>query len=158
MTIVSMIDTSTITERLRLQLFQWPALADTGARVESNEPINEDTNRCPWIGLYQVRQSFPLRTLGVSTGFRRHNITLAIVLTASSIVSGRDCELRMEALVKGVMDALLSDVSIGGTVDVIDDQIDITYSQYRQVNNIFFKEAVIQFTAVTQVTVNLSGG
>lgn len=154
MSVVRVINTSDVTERLRLQLAQWPALADAGTRVESNEPINEDTNRCPWIGIYQLRQTFPIRTIGRGSGFRRHQIAFAVVLTASSVVSGRDCELRMEALVTGAMDALLSDTSIGGSVDVIDDVIEITYSQYRQVNSIYFKEAVIQFTAVAQVTIN----
>ena len=150
---VRVLNTKALTNALKVQLEQWPKLADAGVTVESNMPINATTSRCPWIGIYQVSQNLPSKTLGMGSGFRRHRIQIALVLNESSMVSGEECEENMELLVSETLSALLSDYSIGGVVDVIDDQISVTYSSYRIEGNSFFKEAVIQFGVVTTVLV-----
>ena len=153
MTVARVLNTQTLTAALKLQLEQWPQLADERVLVESNTPINLDAGRCPWVGVYQVGQSLPPRALGTTGGFRRHRIQLAVVVTQSSATSGEECEARMEATLSEVLSAILSDPSVRGVVDMIDEQVEVTYSSYRVEGNSYFKEAVVQFAALTTVAV-----
>lgn len=151
--IVRTLDTSIVTGNLVEQIRQFPAVDDLGTSVEAGEPVNEDPRRCPWVGVYQTGNNFTVRTLGMTSGFRRQRIELAIIVTESSSSSGRDAETKMEKLIAAVVGAVLSDTSIRGSVDTIMEEFRVTYSDYRKSGNLFFREAVIQFAAELNVTV-----
>jgi hypothetical protein len=150
---ITVLDTSEVTGALVDLIAQFPAVDDLGARVVSNAPVNEDGGQCPWVGVYQTRQEFVLRTLGAGPGFRMHRVSLAVVLTESSLLTGRDCERKLERLLAAVLSAILSDPSLRGTLLVTQDPFSITYSNFRDEGGAYFKQAVIQFTAESPVTV-----
>ena len=151
---IQAINTQTVTAALVQLIGNDQTILDIGnVRVESNEPINKDPAKTPWVGIYQVAHRFNPRALGFGTGFRMQQLELAIILSESSMKSGADCEARMEKLISSVVGAILSDPSIGGTMTMTADQFQITYSDYRNEGGAFFKEAVIQFTVESPVTV-----
>lgn len=144
---------SEICEKLKRQLEEWPALMDIRTRVERAAPINKDTNRCPWVGIYRQTQAFTPRALGLGSGYRRHNITLALVVQEASLKSGQDCEERMERLISEVVSAICSDESIGGSVLALtEDPIAVSYSSYEVEQNNFYQEAVLLVTVTTNVS------
>jgi hypothetical protein len=150
---IQVLDTSTVTAALVTQILNDPTVDSTGARVESNEPMNLDGGRCPWVGIYQTRHDFNTRTLGVASGFRMHRLSIDVVVTETSSTSGADCERKTEKLLSAVVGAILSDTSIGGTMLVTADPFSVTYANYRAEGNAFFKAAVISFTVEVPVTV-----
>jgi hypothetical protein len=152
---IQVLNVSELTEKLKMQLEEWPALHDNSVRVERAAAINKTPDRTPWVGIYRQNQSFEARTLGMgTTGFRRHNITLALVLQEASSKSGEDCERRLEKLVSEVVSAICSDESIRGSALAISpDPMSLTYASYQVDDNNFFQEAVLLFTVVTNVSV-----
>jgi hypothetical protein len=82
------------------------------------EPINDDPNMCPWVGIYRREQSLMPRTLGMGQGHRRDQVRLVIAVQDTSLADGGDCEDRVDKLVKDTVDAILGDATIGGLVDM----------------------------------------
>ena len=117
--IVTPVNVATVTAALVAQLANWPGVADLKARVESAEQLNETPGRCPWIGVYRDSVKFVVKTLGYGSGARNQHISLVLAVQESDPVSGEKCEARLEALLQQVLGALLTDVTIGGTVQVI---------------------------------------
>jgi hypothetical protein len=142
-----------VTAALVEQVAHFPAVDDLGVRVESNEPINTDGGRCPWVGVYETRQQFSVRTLGLGPGFRRQRLELAVVMTEQSMNSGRECEERLERLITAVCGAILSDPSIRATVETTADEFAVTYSNFKDEGGAFFKQAVLQFAVEQPVNV-----
>jgi hypothetical protein len=145
-------DVSTITEALRVRLSEGlQAAYGKPVFVERSEPVNENPDRCPWVGVYRARQSFPAKTIGMGTGFRDQRATLVIVANESSSKDGATCEDRLEGLMREVFAIILNDTSISGTVIQIED-IDVTWSNYTTSGNAFFQEATVLLTTVVPVT------
>jgi hypothetical protein len=154
--LISSFDSSAVLDKLRTMLLAWTPLIETEARVDVGEEVNVDPDKAPWIGIYSIKAVYPIRTLGFGNGFRQQREGIAVVVQNVSRTSGKECRKQLGSLQKVVIDCILSDTSIGGTMDVVDD-FQVSYatvaSQGKQVS---FQSAVITFTAVKQVGV--SGG
>jgi hypothetical protein len=153
MILIKALNVSTVAEALQQQLQEWPYMAANNVKVTRAAVLNKSQSDCPWIGIYRQGQSFEPRTLGLGNGYRRQNITFALVLQASSLKGGEDCELLMESLLSEAVSAICSDESIRGTCDCLSpDPFNITYSSYSAEGTSFYQEAVLIFTVVTNVT------
>lgn len=148
--IVSVVNVGLVVDALEQQLREWPTLSN--ATIEDSEPVNENPDRCPWVGLYRSQISFPVRTLGMGSGYRRQRISLIVAMNETSSQSGEDCKNRLETLAKGVCDAIASDESIRGNALAMED-IDLTYTDYSRDGAAFMQHAVLRFTVETPVTV-----
>jgi hypothetical protein len=154
--IISSIDPYTMLEALKQQLLAFPALISLQGRITRGEEVNQDPSMAPWCGCYLIGGTFPTRTLGMGNGFRQQREGVAVVIQNMSRTSGEACQSELGKLQKAVVDCILSDTSIGGTMDVIDDFRTIYASAANQAKEISFQSAVIQFTA--QKLVGVSGG
>lgn len=113
---------------------------------------NEDPDACPWISVYRFGVQYPPRAMGGGGGgFRYQNIQLAVVCQASSPNSGEDCEKSLENLLERTVAAILSDHTLRGTVQMLDEEFDVQYPDYQLNQGVYMQTAIIQFTAVTTV-------
>jgi hypothetical protein len=120
------------------------------AVIERDAELNEIPGRCPWIGVYRMGVSYPQRTLGLGAGFRGQRVELAIFMQQSDATSGEECGERLEALIVDVLSVLLSDPTLGGSVDTIDN-FEVRYLDYARDDAGYFQTAAVYLTAVTMV-------
>lgn len=152
MSLIRTINVSNVTKHLLKQIGQWPQIADKKAIVERSEPPNENSNRLPWIGLYRASVLTVARTIGMGSGYRQQRVNLIVLVQEGSFVSGEDCEERLEYMVQQVTSALLSDESLGGNVDTLE-ELQVVYDDYRKEGGAFMQSATIQFTGIFNVQV-----
>lgn len=146
-------DVHEVTEAVELTLREDSALIELGLEVEVAEPINEDPNRCPWVGVYRQGIRYPSRTLGAGSGYRQQRIALVLVVQHSNLNNGAECSRELEDLIKKVMSALLSDESLRGKVDILD-EVEVSYTNYNfdKENGYFMQTAAVQFVGLVNVT------
>lgn len=120
------------------------------ATVERSAELNEIPGRCPWIGVYRSGVEYPLRTLGMGSGWRQQRIDLMVFVQHSDGTSGEECEDRLEGLIVDVISVLLSDPTLGGAVDTLD-EFTVKYLDYSQTDAGYMQTAAIYFTAITSV-------
>jgi hypothetical protein len=142
-------DVSKITKAVHEQLSACPSLADVP--VERSADRNMDPNACPWIGIYRLTVQYAQRVLGYGGGIRDQRTRLLLLIQASDQSSGEACEEALEALVKEVVGALLSDTTLRGTVGTIE-EFDVDYAAYEREGNVFMQTAALQFVAVGNTT------
>lgn len=94
---------------------------DIAANIELAEPVNEDPTRCPWIGIYPLRTTFPTRTLGMGGGFRAQNNEFVVICQHTHANDGATCLALLGELVQAVTGVLLSDPTLKGTVQMLGD-------------------------------------
>ena len=115
-----MIDLSIITKALQDQLNSNIGVIEflRNSTVIRGEFINDDPNQTPWAGIYRGKVTYEPRTLGSMNNWEAKP-TVRIIIQASDLRSAEDCETALEGYVKTVMDAIIEDTTIGGTVDII---------------------------------------
>ena len=148
---IQTINVAEIQTALGALLKSWPTLMDMSAlTIQHGEaPPNSET-ACPWIGVYCVGVEYPLRTIGMGSGMRYQRVKFWLVCKEADPNTGNECTVKLEALVQKAASAVLSDTSLGGTVDALDD-LNVTYPQWGKESGVYLQTAVIQFTAVTTV-------
>lgn len=127
------------------------AVQDIGPQIEVAEQINEDTGRCPWVGIYPARSAFPPRGAGFGAGFRYQNPEVFVVCQEQHANDGRACLEKLGELVKAVTGAILSDFSLKGTVQMTTD-FDVEFSGYQKVNDAIMQTATIRVVGQTTVS------
>jgi len=135
---------------LMTQLKAYGDLAALDPTIERSREVNNDSSKTPWVCCYRYGVEFTPRTLGPLAN-RRQTIHLVIACQASDPISGEKCEERLEELIKFVMAALLSDVTIGGTVVMLDEKINVQYPDVQLRTDQYTQTAFIQFAAITVV-------
>lgn len=141
---------------LQTMLQAWPRCIALELRVTRGEEVNESPDLAPWCGIYPLGDDFPIRTLGVGNGFRQQRQAIAIIVQNVSRTSGAECQDVLGQMQKAIVDCILSDTSIGGTMDIVDD-FSVSYSApAQQAKTTSFQSSVIKFTAAKAVGV--SGG
>lgn len=145
---ITPVNVSTITSAIESLLTNHNDLQDV--LVERSTEINELPHRCPWVGIYRSGVEYPLRTLGMGSGFRGQRISFVLMAQHSDATSGEECEERLEQLIVNVIGALLSDPSLNGTVDTLD-EFSVEYVDYLQTDAGYVQTAGIYFTALTSV-------
>ena len=146
-------DVHEVTEAIEKTLREDAALTELALEVEVGEQINEDPNRCPWAGVYRQGIRYPSRTLGAGSGYRQQRIALVLVLQHANLNSGRECSRQLEDLIKKAMSAILSDESLRGKVDILD-EVEVSYTNYNfdKENGYFMQTAAAQFVGLVNVT------
>jgi hypothetical protein len=119
--------------------------------IERGEPLNEDPSKCPWIGVYPLRVPFPPRTLGLGGGFRAENPEYAIVFQTTHPNDGAVCQDELGELIQAGTSALLSDPSLGGTVQMLGD-FDVEFNGERKVNDCILQVATLRVVGLTTVS------
>lgn len=124
------------------------------ANISRDEERNATPGQCPWIGVYRVGARFPLRTLTGAAGWRHHKANFIILVQAANPRSGSECADTLEALTGDVISALLSDTTMGGTVNGLDpdSEFSVDYTRYTVDGGIYMQTAVIQFTTTGVTT------
>lgn len=144
---------ASVTRALVAQLENWPQVRALGVQVSRSEPLNEDPGSCPWVGVYRDSVEYTSKTLGFGTGYRDANVSLVVAVQQANPKSGQDCEDELEALVTEVAAAILTDVTLGGTVRGITN-MKVLYADYRRVGDSFMQTAAVYLTAQVPVTVS----
>jgi len=86
--------------------------------VVVGEIINYDPNQTPWIGVYRGTVKYEPRTLG-SMGNWEGSPSVKIIVQATDIRSASQCEESLEQYVQHIINAMLADTTLNGTVDII---------------------------------------
>lgn len=146
------VNVNDVQQALSDMLRNWSALQDIASlTIENAERVNDSENNCPWIGIYCVGVEYPGRTIGMGQGMRYQRMQFWIVCQQQSTNSGMECAQRLEQLVQAANSAVLSDTSLGGTVDAVD-EFRTEYPQWgKSAGGVYMQTAVTQFTAVTTV-------
>lgn len=147
---IQVIDVAVITQAVEDLLKADLALADVA--IERAAEIPAEPGRHGFVGIYRETINYPSRAVGAGAGFRRQRVNLILVVKQSDATSGKQCEDRLESLIKRVMDRLLTDHSFGGTVDTLDEQIDVRYEKYDKLGNIFTQQAAIYLSGLINVS------
>lgn len=152
MSTVVPVNVGDVVTALIAQIESHPAVADINPTVERSQG-NDDASRCPWVCVYRFGVRYLPRTLGAGAGFRRQEIDLAIAVQHTDATSGEECEDKLEALLQAVMGAILSDPTIAGTVQMLGESIEVSYPDYQMAEDQFMQTALINFTAITAVSI-----
>lgn len=153
---ISSWDTSQVLAAVEALLKASQGLALLEGRIERGGEINVNPDKAPWCGIYKFNGQFPIRTLGFGNGFRRQHFGVAIIVQNVSRTSGAACQDGLGQFEKAIVDAILSDTSLGGTMDVVE-EFNVSYPPpATQGTNVSFQSSIIQFNAVKDV--GISGG
>lgn len=123
---MNLINTATITAALVKQLSEHPELLGFFKDVERGEYVNKDPARTPWCGVYRTEVHYLPKALG------HHSRSWQVLLTVKLVVqahanTGPEAEDACEEAVQRVMTAVLGDLTILATMDMLK-SIDIEYS------------------------------
>lgn len=141
-----MIDYSDITSALCTQLLNNRLVSELLREkyIERAGPINEDPGRCGWIGVYRGKVDYKPRTLGSVNNWEAYP-SIRVICQMASMDSGKDCEDRLEGFVKLVINAILADVTINNTVDMVNNfSVDYRYLEPER-KKLYFQSAIITF-------------
>lgn len=147
---IQVIDVSVITQAVEDLLKNDLALANV--TIERSEDIPEEPGLHGWVGIYREGVNYPARAVGAGAGFRRQRVNLVLLVKESDATSGKQCENRLESLIMRVMNRMLTDHSFGGTVDTLDEQIDVRYEKYDKLGNIFTQQAAVYLSGLINVS------
>ena len=147
------INMATITAAVEELLNRTSSLADVN--ISRAEPVNDDPDNCPWVGVYRQRQEYNPQTLGKDAGHREF-VGSVIVIAQATHQSGAECEDELDELVQDVLSAIFTDTELRNTVDMVND-CNVTYS-YDAVNEDeeeyenYFQTAIMQITVEADTT------
>lgn len=129
---------------------------DFNVRIERGEELNEDPDKMPWVGIYPMGEQLPIRTMGMGNGFRAQQLKIAVICQASGLSGASAVQDDLGVLVAAVESRILTDTSLGGSMDVITD-FDVFYAEPGRKGDRSIQSAVIQFTAEKLVKVSTGG-
>lgn len=132
-------------------LKDWQAVQDIGATVDLAEPVNRDPSRCPLIQVFPLRMAFPLRTMGLGSGYRGQNNEFVILCQQSHQSEGAECLRLLGQLTQAATSALLSDPSLKGTVQTLD-EFSVDMLGVLKVNDAIMQTASIRVVGLTTVS------
>jgi len=146
-----MINVSTITQSLQTTLRASATLAAhgfTSNTILRGEYVNMDPDRTPWLGIYRTKVGYDPRALGRGNNCAwQGTVTIRLLIQASHLQGGDDCEDRLEGYIKDVLDAVWADPTWVDVVDMVTG-IDVEYSyKERDTATIYFQWAMVTITA-----------
>lgn len=147
---ISVLDVAALTRQVKQMLEAAPTLE--GVPVERGCDPDTMGDYLGWVGIYRSSVNYPPRALGAGAGSRRQLVRLILLVSMSHPLSGENCEDDLEALVKKVIDVLLSDTSLGGLVDTLDEDLSVQYDSYDKVDTVYKQRALVFLTGVLQVS------
>ena len=112
-----MINAATITKAMQTLLIA--ALPST-YKVERGVYVNMDADYVPWVGVYRGSLVYDPATLGNASSSWRAEFTIKLIIQASNAnESAENTEDDLETYLKAVLDAVMADKTIGGTVAMV---------------------------------------
>lgn len=121
--------------------------------VERSAPVNETPSSCPWVCVYRGSVEFKPGPLGFGNGYRLQEIKLVVLVQQSHPSSGDDCEDLLEALVADVAGVLLTDLTLRGTVRVLE-EVSTVYTDFKKSGGVYMQTAAVYLTASVPVSVS----
>jgi len=143
---------STITDAVVEQLKNWLNVNGSASnyRVKNSVYVNHNPDLTPWIGVYRGPVTYTPHTIGKSLSNWQGTLKLRILVQAYSAKSGAEAEERSEAYVNEVLDGLLSDYQLGGTVETLDNiTVDYAYLETDS-ETLFYHQAEITVDLVVR--------
>lgn len=129
-----------------------PAVGGGGTLIERYEPIRKDPTLHGWVSIYRARVDYPPRTLGMGAGYRNQFIRLFALAGESDPTSGEECGKRLDDLLQKLVGTLLSDPSLKGTVETLD-EFSVDYFDYRKNDDgAYIQFAQLNFTGIIPVS------
>lgn len=150
---VRTVNVAQITARVKAQLEAYPDLE--GVTIQRSEDQNAHKDSAPLVGVYRLSVQYQQRVLGFGAGVRDQRVRLLVLMTESDLSSGEACEEKLETLIQKVTSAILSDTTLGGQVNTVED-FDVSYESYEVVSNLYTQTAALQFVAVGNTTATQS--
>jgi len=124
-----MINASTITRAME-QLLIDGLDSDKLYHIERSEYVNFDPDRVPYVGVYRGQLKYAPHTLGRDLSSWRADFTITLIVQAASINTGGEAEERLEKYLQEVLNVVVADKTIKGTVAIIKDiEINYTYKK-----------------------------
>ena len=112
-----MIDLAVIANGLYLQLQDHVLLRDF-KKIERAEMVNIDPSITPWVGIYVDKAEFDPRTLGRGADNWRALVEIDVIVQTHAD-GGMKSEDALGEATQKVLSAMLSDLTFGGTVEMI---------------------------------------
>ena len=141
-----------VTQAVTEMLQDAPGIGIDGVRVDRAEEINRTPTEKGWVGVYRDRIDYPPRVLGMGSGYRQQLIRLFLIVQESDPDGGAECEDRLEHLMQKCIGVLLSDPSLKGTVQTLD-EFSVEHLDYgKDAQGIYMQFAKISFTGVIPVS------
>ena len=144
-----MINISDITSKLEEQLKNNSAMVQEGlTRIYRSEYVNysPDLASNGWVGIYKEDSTSGSASLGKHSRSWKDTINFNLLIQASHLGSGAECEDKLDKYIKLVKDAIWADPKISDTVDMITGfRIDYSY-EMTESDSIFFQWAELKFT------------
>lgn len=131
-------------------LTEAPTVGIAGVLIERSAEVSKTPTKHGWVGVYRDRIDYPIRTLGMGSGYRNQLIRLFLLVQETDPSSGDECEERLEKLVQNVIGVVLSDPSLRGTVQTLD-EFSVRYV-YEEADGVYMQIARIDFTGAIPVS------
>jgi hypothetical protein len=130
-----------------------PAIGGAGTQVERYEELTKTPGAHGWACIYRARVDYPPRTLGMGSGYRNQLIRLFAFVSESDPTSGEECGQRLDLLLQKLVGTLLSDPSLMGTVQTLD-EFSVNYFDYERQDStgMYLQYAQLNFTGVIPVS------
>lgn len=104
--------------------------------VVRSEPIDEQPEGAPVVGIYKARESYQAHTIAAGQNPWRVEGTPELILMTASLKSGGDADRRMEAAKLLLFTVLSENLTVGGTVNMLNGW-DVEY-EYGQEGGVYF--------------------
>lgn len=118
--------------------------------IARGEYMNDDPSITPWVGIYRAKLALEPLTLGRTSNRFLTDVSLLIIVQASSGKDGAQAEERLEEYQSAVISALDADPTLGGTVQTITGySVEYTYKENER-ESLYFQEALITVSARTK--------
>lgn len=152
MTIIVPVNLDSITLAAKQMWEDDLAVGGAGVQVERYAELNKTPGPHGWVCIYRARVEYPPRTLGMGSGYRNQLIRLFAIAQHSDLTSGEECGTRLDAFLQKLVGTLLSDPSLKGTVQTLD-EFSVDYFDYqRQPSGIYLQQAQLNFTGIIPVS------
>lgn len=153
MTIIVPVNLDEITQAVKDMWTDDAQVGVAGVVVERYEPLCKQPTQHGWVSVYRARVDYPPKTLGFGTGYRNQFVRLFAIASESDMTSGEECGRRLDDLLKKLVSTLLSDPTLKGTVDTLD-EFSVDYFDYTRdkETNVYMQFAQINFTGVIPVS------
>jgi len=137
-----MINAATITRAMETLLRADATVG--GYTIERGEYVNMDMDRVPWVGIYRGDMVYDVQTLGRGANNWKAEFPIKVIVqSATSKGNANDAEDDLEEYIRAVLDAVVLDKTIGGTVAMVTG-ITIEYSfNETESETVYFQNAEI---------------
>lgn len=153
MTIIVPVNLDSITLAVKEMWTDDMNVGGSGVQIERYEELTKTPGKAGWACIYRARVDYPPRTLGIGSGYRNQLIRLFAFASESDPSSGEEAGQRLDLLLQKLVGTLLSDPSLKGTVQTLD-EFSVDYFDYQRQSDtgMYLQYAQLNFTGVIPVT------